>query len=212
MDGLGRAIGAPVPIEFNGETLLLDGINVEDFGTIEQHLLAQRPNPLDLARPQAQEFIKSAAALAPGVELRKRRLATLEAVEKPNNGEAEEAAALRSSVTMDEYLMREYVAMAEKVMADARTEAQRKNKVPAQEVAAWLDSLEGLTFSLWLKLGQRYPNRFTLKQTQQIMGAMHRKDVERLQSLRDQASGLDERGNSTGPASEAATGPTGGKS
>ncbi len=205
MDGLGRAIGAGVPIQFNGETLILDGVTVGDFGLIEQHLLAQRPNPLDLARPQAMEFIREAAKLSAGITLRQARLAVLEKLPKPLATEKKEAESLTESIAYDEAVRSEYIAMAEKLMAEARTEAMKKNKMPPREVAEWLDTFDGAAFTIWLKLDQRYPNRFTLKQTHEIMQAMQGADLENIKRLRDQASGFDALGNSTGPTSATAT-------
>jgi len=211
MDGLGRAIGAGVPIQFNGETVILEGVTIGDFGVIEQHLLAQRPNPMDLARPQAMEFIREAALMAPGIEIRKARIALLESLPKPLANEKVELTELQAAVAVDESVKAEYVSMAEKLMADARTEAMRKNKISPREVAAWIDTVEGLTFTLWMKLGKRYPGKYSLEQTQQIMQSMHDSDQDRLKKLRDQASGLDSLGNSTGPTLTAAeAGPTGG--
>ena len=211
MDGLGRAIGAGVPIQFNGETLILDGVTVGDFGLIEQHLLAQRPNPMDIVRPQAMAFMREATLLIPVVAARQKRIEALQALPKPNGKESAELSELQAAISVDEAMRSECIAMAEKLMADARTEAMKKNKIPPREVAAWLDTVEGVTFTIWLKLDQKYPGKYTLQQTQAIMQAMHESDRERVKKLRDQASAFDELGNSTGPTSKAATvGPTGG--
>lgn len=70
MDGLARASGAPVPFSFRGETYLLAGLTLNDFGVMEQHLLAQKPNPVkivaeaykDLPQSVADALIKQAYA------------------------------------------------------------------------------------------------------------------------------------------------------
>lgn len=49
-DGLARVAGGGVPIEFDGETLILPSLTLRDFATLEQHLLAKRENPLDVVR------------------------------------------------------------------------------------------------------------------------------------------------------------------
>jgi len=172
MDGLGRAIGAGVPIQFSGETLILDPVTVSDFGLIEQELLSRRPNPMDLTRKEAQAFILDAAKLGSSAE--------------------------------DEFLRKQYIAMAEKIMADGMAAARKANGIKPTEVAEWLDTFDGVQFTLWLKLDQRYPDRFfTLDKIKEVMQSMQEDEIERLKKLRDQASGLDELGNSTGPTSKA---------
>ena len=45
-EGLARVTSAGVPIEFDGETVLLPPLSLQDYGVIEQHILSKRPNPL----------------------------------------------------------------------------------------------------------------------------------------------------------------------
>jgi len=212
MDGLGRAIGAPVPIQFNGETLLLDGVQIEDFGTVEQHLLAERPKPLEIARPESVAFIREAAALVPEISSLESQLARLD--EQPTNvpEQLSRRKAVSDKLLSTMFVRDQLLGIAEKLLSDARRDACKKNYIPAKEVGAWLDSLEGLVFSVWMKLDQRYPQRFSLTETCRIIQAMTQQDRERLKSLRDQASGFDDLGNSTGPTSTETTmaGPTGG--
>lgn len=49
-DGLARVAGGGVPIEFDGETLILPSLTLRDFATLEQHLLARRENPIDIVK------------------------------------------------------------------------------------------------------------------------------------------------------------------
>lgn len=169
MDGLGRAAGSGVPIEFGGETLILNRITIRDFGLIEQHLLKDRPNPIDAARKEAQQFILDAAGLKDSAQ--------------------------------DEFLRKQYIAMAEKIMADGLAAARKSNVMKPQEVAEWIDTLPGLQFTIWLKLDQRYPGKFSMEKVGEIMEKLADGEVDRLKKLRDQAAGVDELGNSTGPTS-----------
>ena len=62
MDGLNRAAGGGTTIIFKGETLILGPLTLEDFATIENHLLAKRPNLLTLASKTAEELEVAARA------------------------------------------------------------------------------------------------------------------------------------------------------
>jgi hypothetical protein len=50
MDGLCRAVAAPLPIRIGGQLRLLSPLRLVDYGTIENYLLAQRPSPLMAVR------------------------------------------------------------------------------------------------------------------------------------------------------------------
>ena len=192
MDGLGRAIGAGVPVEFDGKTLIFEPMNYKDLGVVEQHMLAIQPSVKDLleeARAQAREFIAMAAE---------------ERFKPPGDN---------VDVERREFVSQNYLAMAEKVMASALAAARKINFISRADVVAWIDSFEGLTFSYWLKFDQRYPGRFSLEKIQEIVQAMGETGFNKLCRVRDQASGFDELGNSTGPTSPQraeTAGPTGG--
>ncbi len=213
MEGLGRAIGAGVPIEFGGETLILDGLTYADFGTIEQHLLSKRPNPMAEARAEAGEFLKEAARLAPVIVNLEAEDKAIGKLEKPSPELMARAKELDGLLDEQRALRDSYLEMADKIVASAREEARKLNKLSFTEVGQWMDTLEGVVFTLWLKLEQRYPGRFSLTAVGDTIMQEGTEKVERVRALRDQASGLDDLGNSTGPTSPettAAVGPTGG--
>ena len=58
MDGLGRAGASPVVIRLGGKDYLMHPLTLRDFGTVEQHLLSQRPNIL-------KEVAEASAGLPP---------------------------------------------------------------------------------------------------------------------------------------------------
>lgn len=149
MEGLGRAAGSGVPINFRGETIILPPLDLEDLGTIEQHLLRTRPDPLQ----RVQAVIKD----------------------------------------LPENLARELV---EKAYEDGK----KLNTISAAEVGDYLDSINGLAFSVWLALQKRYGDKFSHKNVYNVLNQLTAEELEELRRARDQASGLDDRGNSTGPA------------
>ena len=56
MDGISRASGAPIDIEFSGRKYLFSPMNFEDIGTIENKLIKDRPNTL-MVVGEAREFL-----------------------------------------------------------------------------------------------------------------------------------------------------------
>lgn len=95
--------------------------------------------------------------------------------------------------------------MADKLLDKAYRDAKKMNEVAAEEVAEWIDTFNGMAFSLWLSLEKRYAGRFTLDNVLEIMEAISEEELEDLKNLRDQAAGLDELGNSTGETSSSTT-------
>lgn len=160
MDGVSRPSGAAVPLTVKegpwAGTWLLGGMELADYGTVEQELLRRRKSPLDAIADQ------------------------LEKVKSPR-------------------IQQMLVRMA---YNDMRKDKD-SNKVPVQDVYDWLDSVEGLIFTTWLCLKKNHP-QVTIQDAEGIMNAIGRQELLR---LRDQASGTDVRGNSTGPNQEE-TGPT----
>lgn len=148
MDGLSRAIGAGMPVKIGENTYMLSPLTLEDFGLIENEMLAKRPNPMQRV---------------------------MEVYEKLPE-------ALR-----DKFLERAY------------QDAKRTNKIPAAEVAAYVDSIEGMMLSMWLSIKKCHPE-ITREKMNEIMRSLSPKDVEAMRESRDIASGIDQMGNSTGPA------------
>ncbi len=160
-DGLGRAMGAGVPINFGGETLILDPLTLKDLGVIEQHLLRSRRTSLDVGREQVQEIWADKALPA---ELK--------------------------------------TELCKAAVQHAQDEARKQNTVSREDIVRWLDSSEGLGFTLWLLINKRQPGKYSLEQVRDIVGKLDEDGVRELLKARDQASGIDELGNSTGPAQQ----------
>jgi hypothetical protein len=100
----------------------------------------------------------------------------------------------------------------------AKVEAQTITKIDPKEIGGWdeigedgktvvthhdgwLDTREGLAYTLWLMLERKYPGEFTLETLQTKITEMALTEFEELKIARDQTAGLDEAGkNSTGPS------------
>lgn len=158
MDGMGRAVGAGVPIPLDGETLILQPLTLEDFGLLEQKILADRPNPMDLARQQVRELYGAKEIPA-------------ESKDK----------------------------LAESILREAREEARRVNKASNADVVQYMDSVPGLAFTYWLMLRREHGEKWSPERLCEHLQRASQQEFERLLKLRDQASGIDEMGNSTGP-------------
>lgn len=94
--------------------------------------------------------------------------------------------------------------LAKSLLEQAYEDAKKGNTISPQEIAEWIDTFDGMAYSLWLSLEKRYPGEYQLTDVHDVMQQMMESDesvMERLKALRDQASGLDERGNSTGGTS-----------
>jgi len=146
-DGIAGPTGAGVPVEFGGETLILDPLTLKDFGLIERHLLRRRKNPLEVVREAVKDL-------------------------PPD--------------------------LAEKLLERAYEDAKKESVIPASEVVEFLDSLEGVAFSYWIMFEKRYPGKFSIDQCLDIMQGLSEEELEERKRARDEASGLDVRGNSAG--------------
>lgn len=185
MDGLGRAVGAGVPMEFGGEMVVLDPLRIEDFGLVEQHLLSKRESPLTVGQRQAEELLGKAADFQ------------RQTAKQPANDA--EKLAMMAQIERAQLLQQFYLELAKDVLTKSRSEARKENTVPPQEVVAWIGTIDGLVFTIWLKLHQRYPGKFSLERVREIVLAKTEEELAQLARLRDQASGIDDLGNSTGP-------------
>lgn len=105
--------------------------------------------------------------------------------------------------------------LARELLFKAHDDARRGNSVTAQEVALYLDTLSGLGFSLWTALKKEYGEKYSLDDVYDAVESLGTEDVQDLKDARDQASGVDELGNSTGqdhPTPAAEESPVGGSS
>jgi len=64
MDGVGRAVSAPTPIEVGGTLWLASPLRLKDFGIIENHLLNTRPSMLRTALRNVRNLPHEVAELA----------------------------------------------------------------------------------------------------------------------------------------------------
>ena len=71
------------------------------------------------------------------------------------------------------------------------------NKATSQEIADWMDSSQGVIFSVWLSLRKNHPE-LTREDAEKVINKMGQQELEKLAEQRDVTSGLDELGNSTG--------------
>lgn len=154
-DGLARVAGGGVPIEFDGVSLVLPPMTVNHYATIEQHLLMQRPNPVELAKSILQGL---------DVEVQKH------------------------------------------IMELAYHEMKHSTTIPPDELFRYLSSIEGLKFTIWMLLNDLHPGRWTQKRVGEIFNSMTNDQIGMFIKARDQSSGIDELGNSTGQTSEPVSG------
>jgi hypothetical protein len=189
MDGLSRPAGAPVPISFDGQTLLFGGICIEHFGIIEQHLLKKRPNIISLAIEAARQITDQA----------NEEIAALPSAD-PSNPAAVEARRKKAQAIAEEAR-----GQAESIKNQAFAETRKISKISREEFSDWIDSFEGVAFSLWLDWSERYPGKYTLEQITKILNKMGNEHLATMIAARDQASGTDDLGNSTGPTPEKPT-------
>jgi hypothetical protein len=168
MDGLARAVGAGVPITFDGIDMVLEPLTLKDFGVIEQYLLKEkRPNILT-------DAVRAAAAIP------------------------------------DDLPKSERERLSRQLLEVAAHEASKFNRISADEVAAWLDTIEGVIFTVWLLLERRKPGEYSLADVAAKIEALGGDKTQgelseqqaALRAARDQASGIDTMGNSTGPVSK----------
>lgn len=85
----------------------------------------------------------------------------------------------------------------------AYEDAKRQTTISASEAGEFIDSVDGLAFTLWLVLERSHQGRWTLERVNEIVKSMTPTEIQEMLRLRDQASGLDDLGNSTGQTSEA---------
>jgi hypothetical protein len=175
MEGSSRPSGAPVPVRFKGEDLLLDPMRVIDAGIIEQHLLTKRPNLL-IAASQAARLLTNQA---------KREAAAI-----PKHAADREA--------QIKELLEESRAQADSLVNKAMAQTSKIGKISAEEYTEWCDSLCGVAFCFWLKFEGRYPGKFTLDEVTREFERLGDEALSNMIALRDQASGTDLVADSTG--------------
>ncbi len=84
-------------------------------------------------------------------------------------------------------------------MREARDEARKGNKASNADVVQFMDSVPGLAFTVWLMLRREHGDKWTHERLCEYIQRANKDEFEQLLKARDQASGIDELGNSTGP-------------
>ncbi len=105
--------------------------------------------------------------------------------------------------------------LARELLFKAYDDVRRGSSVTTEDVALYLDTLSGLAFSLWVALKKEYGDKYKLDDVYDAVESLGTEDVQDLKDARDQASGVDELGNSTGqdhPTPKAEESPVGGNS
>lgn len=157
MDGLARAAGSGMDMELGGRTIMLSPLTLNDIGTVEQHLLAKRKNPLQIVA-EAKQYLSD-----------------------------------------EDYKM---------LLSRAYEDARKDNKISPAELSAFMDSLEGVVYTIWLCSRKNHPE-LTLEWFNETINSMAQQggdeQIQEIIRRRDMASGLDEMGNSIGPDSKPTT-------
>ena len=143
MNGLGKAAGAPVTFNFDGQTYLLGPFGLRDFGVVENHLLRQKRNQRQQMTLDIKESLVSAGIW-------------------------------------------------ESEWQEAKAAADKITEIDAQEVFRWLDTRQGIAFTLWVMLEKHCPGKYTLQDVEDKITAMATEHVENLKASRDQAATLDQ--------------------
>jgi DNA-binding transcriptional ArsR family regulator len=158
MDGLSRAAGGNLPVEVKEGpakgTWLLSPLTVDDWATVEQHLLEGRPSPVQAVMPDVR--------------------------------------ALREQGLNEE---------ADRLFKMAYRDTQkwaRKQKVAPDEVAEYVDTLDGTRFMIWLALRKNHPD-VTRETADELVRAVNEEEMRKKLA---KVSATDAAGNSTGPGPE----------
>ncbi len=152
-DGLARAAGGGVPIEFDGVMVVLPPMTLRDLATIEQYMLSQRPNPLEVVKEHLDG--------------------------------------------MDSEAKKQLLEMAYRDLKNSTT-------INPEDMMVFLCRLEGIVMCYWLCLEKSYPGRWTHDRVREIFMDMTDEQLGYYMRVRDQASGMDDLGNSTGQDTDAA--------
>ena len=90
----------------------------------------------------------------------------------------------------------------EKMLHDSLVAGRKLSVVSSEELAEYLDSIEGLVMTIWLGFEDRYPGKYSKTDVMHIIQGLDEDEKLRLFQDRDQAMGMDELGNSTGRTPE----------
>ena len=85
----------------------------------------------------------------------------------------------------------------QRLLDKAYGEATAANQATPVEVSEWMDTKEGLAYSIWLSLLKTYP-QIEYEFIDKVFQRMSDEVIEKMIADRDQSSGVDNRGNLTG--------------
>jgi hypothetical protein len=86
----------------------------------------------------------------------------------------------------------------EKMVSDSMAAGRKLNVVTDRELAEFIDTIDGVILTFWLAFERKYPKKFTKDQVASVIQSMDAEGRKELMDVRDQATGWDDRGNSTG--------------
>ena len=147
MDGLARVAAGSLTITVDGEVLELSPLQLKDFATIEQKILATRPNLIDQAAAHMDKL----------------------------------------SPEMQKHLLDRAI-----------SEMSKANKVTPDEMHRYCNTFEGNCLCIWLSLKKKHPE-LTLERVSNWVERQADAALREIARQRDQLSGTDTLGNSTGP-------------
>jgi hypothetical protein len=214
MEGLAQPAGAPTTINLGGKKRILQPLTLGDLGTIEFELRKRLPNPIKLVG-EAYDLLpqdeQCAACKGRGYHhdpvaegnLRK------EMAEKPNKTRDEARAFNERLLALREpcrpCLGKGLVSRRDELLDRAYEDAKKGNRIPTEDIAEHIDGVDGLIMSMWVML-RKEDKDLTYEQVGAMIKPLSESGQDEMQRIRDMVSGLDEAGNSTGPASDGAPG------
>ena len=83
------------------------------------------------------------------------------------------------------------------LLTQAYRDAMEVNKATSEEIAQWLDTPAGISFSAWISMRKNHPE-LSREEVDDLLGTLNQQQLEHIAEQRDVASGTDELGNSTG--------------
>lgn len=161
MDGIGRAIGAGVPLQLGDKTYLLGRVDARTIGELEQFMLSKRTSPVDVALKRISTLEAAGVAVSPD----SKKMLLDNALEK---------------------------------------EASGLNFITRDEFESWLDTREGITYSIWLLIRQNHPD-VSLKEINEQTVKASQDQLAAIIAAREQVAGTDNLGNETGLTTTEAT-------
>lgn len=127
---------------------------------------------------------------------------------------------IRDLGTIKQYLLKDWVnpielvlpvvkdlpeALAREMLFKAYDDARKAEKISDVEVDAFMNTIKGVAYQLWLSLRHNYQDKYSLEDVLKGLDDMTQDDLEAMLAAMKQASGTDDLGNSTGRAGQETT-------